>query len=264
MSEPVAVVAETIEKPAAVVAPAEVKPVAETPKVEAKPAVEVKPSSIISDAGKVVTPAAKVEESPEAKAAAELIAKTEAENKRLIEADDKTLTAEELAKKQELVKAQDEAKAKTVPDKYEIKAPEGMTLDEAVLEKFTPIAKELGLTNDQVQKLANFQAEQIKTAQTTQQSNFDAFVERTKTEAVEFFGSKLAAELPYVAKGRDTFADAEVMDILDTTGFSNHKAFIAMFAKMGRAVSEDKLVEGKPAVPADTRSDGQIMYAKDK
>ena len=56
-------------------------------------------------------------------------------------------------------KAETKTDAKGPPDKYEFKAPDGWTdkgweLDGAVIESATPLFKELGLTNDQAQKLS--------------------------------------------------------------------------------------------------------------
>lgn len=242
--EPVAVAAaaEPTPTPAPAAAPAATpeaaKPAAPAAPAKSGPVSTVKPTSIISDAGK---PAA-------------------AEPKSIIDGA-KAPEAAEAAKPGDPAKPADPA-APVVPEKYEIKAPEGMTLDEATLEKFTPIAKELGLSNDQVQKLANFQAEQVKGAQEAQKAAFNSFVENAKRESTEFFGAKLADELPFVAKGRDMFADSEVMDLLEATGLSNHKSFIKMFAKMGRTVSEQPLVDGKSGVAKPEMSDGQILYQK--
>lgn len=256
-------------KPAAAAEPAKAPEAAKAP----SPVSTTKPS-IISDAGKPATASKPVEpakevETPEAKAAREAI---ETENKRIMDADEKTLTSEELTKKAEIVKAAEEAQkaadAKTVPDKYDIKVPDGMTLDAAVLEEFTPIAKELGLTNDAVQKLADFQVKQIQkistAAQAAQKQAFESFIETTTKESVDFFGAKLDGMLPYVAKGRDQFANEGVMAKLEATGLSNDKDFILMFDKMGRTVSEHKLVDGKPVAGTDQRTPGSIIYGKDK
>ncbi|MDD1107598.1 peptidase, partial [Klebsiella pneumoniae] len=40
------------------------------------------------------------------------------------------------------------------PEKYEFTAPEGAELDSKAVELFEPVARELGLSNDQAQKLA--------------------------------------------------------------------------------------------------------------
>lgn len=215
--------------------PAEVKPAEAKPAEAAKSPVSTsKPASLIADAGK---------------------AQPNADGSKPADAGDGKDKGKEGEKP---------ADGTIVPEKYEVKVPDGMTLDAGLLEKFTPIAKELGLTNDQVQKLADFQAQQITQSQQAQAKAFNDFKDTTRQAAVDFFGNKLEAELPYVAKGRDQFADAEVMDLLEATGLSNHKAFISMFAKMGRSVSEHKLVDGKPASPEETRSPGSILYDKKK
>lgn len=42
----------------------------------------------------------------------------------------------------------------SVPEKYELTAPEGTELDSKAVELFEPVARELGLSNDRAQKLA--------------------------------------------------------------------------------------------------------------
>ena len=195
--------------------------------------------SIISDAGKPPATAASTDKS--------IIdgAKTE---------------GEEVAKKE----GEADPSKPAIPEKYEIIAPEGMTLDEAKIAEFTPIAKELGLTNEGVQKLVDYQAKQIEKNVSAQAQAFEDFKSNTRNEAVEFFGPKLAGELPYVAKARDSFFSKETVELLEAAGLTNHKSVISDFAKIGRAFSEDKLVEGKTVTPEDTRSAGQIIYAKNK
>jgi len=52
-----------------------------------------------------------------------------------------------------------------VPETYELKMPEGMTLDEAALAEAAPVFKELGLKQDQAQKLADVYAKQVQKLQ---------------------------------------------------------------------------------------------------
>lgn len=235
--------AEPIVTPAAMapVTPVAAEPAKAAPDspVKLKSEVVVPKPSILSDAGKTPTPVTDA-------------TKTGAEAGK-----------EGEAKPAEAPKEGEPAKA-TVPEKYEIKAPDGITLDEAVLAEFTPIAKELGLTNEQVQKLADFQANQIKNAQSFQKQEFDKFVDATRKETTDYFGSKLSAELPYIAKGRDNFANEGVLSKLESCGLASDKDFMLMFSKMGRSVSEQKLVDGKVDSPTDTRTDGQVIYAKPK
>lgn len=240
------------QKPAAAAAPAtDAKPAADAkPASDAKaddgkaksPVSTQKPASLISDAGK---------------------AQPNADDKKGADASDgKKDDANKDGKKD------GEAAKGTVPEKYDIKVAEGITLDPADVEEFTPIAKKYGLTNEAVQEIVDFETKRIakhtQNAIATQDTDFNNFKQKNHDDTVAFYGNKLEGELKFVAKGRDTFADAEVMELLDGAGIGSHKAIVAMFAKMGRTVSEDKLVDGKRDTGKDQRTPGSIIYAKDK
>ena len=55
-----------------------------------------------------------------------------------------------------------ETAAPAVPETYEFTLPEGMELDQGLLDKSTPIFKELNLTNEQAAKLVGIYAEHVK------------------------------------------------------------------------------------------------------
>ena len=103
------------------------------------------------------------------------------DEKRILEAKDEDLSVDERAKKVELVKAQEATKladaakaaAAAVPEKYEIKPPEGMQLDQAMMEKAAPLFKELKLSNEGAQKLANFYAATLGEIQQKQADALD-------------------------------------------------------------------------------------------
>lgn len=215
-----------------------------------------------SDAGKAKSlldqakaPAAA--ETPEQKTAREA---TETENKRLLAADDKALSAEDLAKKQALVKAADDAKKAEgdknkgqAPEKYEFKAPEGMTLDQALVDKVSPIFKELGLTQEQANKLFNAYAENVKVSTAAiakaQDDSFNKFVEGLKDETIKSLGADYEKELSFAARARDRFASTELIEKLNQSGFANDKDMIGLFIKIGKLISEDKTINGAAGQP---------------
>jgi hypothetical protein len=150
--------------------------------------------------------------------------------------------------------------APTVPEKYDIKLPEGVTLDPAELESFTPLAKELGLSNEQAQKVVDFEAARMQKFEAAQQAQFEKIQNDFKAETLKEYGPKWKEEQVYVAKGRDAFADADVRAILAKAGIQNEKSVIRMFAKIGREISEAKMVEGAKGVPLDARSAADLLY----
>ena len=191
-----------------------------------------------------------------------------AEEKRILEAADTDLTDDERAKKVELVKVQEAAKvsaaeaakAAAIPEKYEIKVPEGMKLDQATLDKVQPLFKELKLTQAAAQKIADFYAAQVIQIQQEQATAFKAFVANSKVETIKALGTNYKQELAYAAKVRDRFLSPETVETLDAVGLANDLHLIQDLIKLGKLISEDKLIEGKREVPSGEKSAAQVMY----
>jgi len=183
------------------------------------------------------------------------------ENKRILEAKDEDLNEADKLKKAELVKAGKEAEAKNiVPEKYEFKAPEGFTLDlEKVDKVFIPIAKELKLTQEGAQKLVDMYAGIVKSSIETQAEGYKTFVEGLKAETIKELGAEYKKELAFAAKSRDRFASPELIEKLNQSGLSNDKDMVKLFIAIGKAVSEDKVVDGKSALDGK-KSAEEILF----
>jgi len=193
-------------------------------------------------------------------ATAEEKAAQEAEEKRLLETKDEELSDEDKTKKAEIVKAKAAAEAaKGAPEKYEFKIPEGMVLDQALVNKATPILKEANVTQATAQKLVDLYAERVKADGEAQATNFNKFVEDLKAETIKTLGANYKQELAFAAKSRDRFASPELVQKLNISGLANDKDMIALFIRVGRAISEDKVVEGRPAVTTE-KDDLGVLY----
>lgn len=169
----------------------------------------------------------------------------------------KTLTPEEQA-------AKDAAdKAAKVPDKYEFKAPEGVEYDKAALEAFEPVAKDLGLTQDQAQKLVDLQtsltAKATEAGNTAWQALQTQWVSDAKADK-EFGegagGKKFAENMAMVAAGRDAFGDADFVKALKDSGMGNHPAIVRYLFKVGKAVGQGSMVTGSSGGRAAPGSGG--------
>jgi len=172
------------------------------------------------------------------------------EEKRLLEAKDEDLSDEDKVKKTELTKAKEEAaKANVVPEKYEFKVPEGMTLDQGLVDKITPILKEGKVSQATAQKIADAYADIVKEGQAkyegAQKANFESFVEGLKKETMTALGANAKQELAFAAKSRDRLASPELIKKLNESGLANDIDVVQHFIKIGKAISEGKLVEGK-------------------
>ena len=174
----------------------------------------------------------------------------EAENKRLLETDDDDLEDADLTKKAALIEANKvKAEAEKAPEKYEFKVPEGMEVDQEMVDKFTPAFKELGLSQARAQKLVDIYSEARKADAELQAATFTKFVEELKAETIKELGADYKKELSFAAKSRDRFASPELIEKLNQSGLANDKDMVKLFITIGKAVSEGKVIPGKPAAP---------------
>lgn len=142
-----------------------------------------------------------------------------------------------------------ENSAPVVPEKYELTGTEGASLDAASLEAATPVFQELGLSNDQAQKLIPV-AEQFAASirsQVDQQILANITAERAAwlNEAKadpEIGGAAFDSNMVVAAKALDTLgfaAGSPFRNLLNESGLGNHPEMIRAFVKVGKAISED-------------------------
>jgi hypothetical protein len=156
------------------------------------------------------------------------------------------------------------------PDSYEPLAfgdfQGGFELDSAITDQVAAVAKELNLPQDKANKMAGVVGEAIRNvAQATERSILNArkeWADSTRADP-EIGGPKLQETLVAAHKARDAFASPALRDLLNATGLGNHPEMIRAFAKIGAAISEDKLVTGgsdPTARAADPEKRAQQMY----
>ncbi|HAX9713560.1 peptidase [Serratia sp. IR-2025] len=165
--------------------------------------------------------------------------------------------AKEKADKEAAEKAEKEKKP-AAPEKYEFTAPEGLELDANALAVFEPIAKELGLSQEQAQKLVDIYP-QIQQQQAEAWSKQVAdWGEQVKADK-EIGGDKFNASVGAAQRALDQFGNTELREYLNASGLGNHPALVRFCAKVGKAMAEDTFV-----VPnqGGQRSAADILYGK--
>lgn len=130
-----------------------------------------------------------------------------------------------------------------VPESYEFKLPEGMELDQSLSDQVTPIFKEIGLSQDQAQKLVDVYAPYVQTQVEAQnQATQDAYKETVngwEKETKELLGSNFEKEVATTAKALDKFGTPELRALMNETGLGNHPEMVKAWSKVGKAISED-------------------------
>lgn len=174
------------------------------------------------------------------------------------QANDTTSTETKPETKTE-TKADDKTSA--VPEKYEFKAPEGTTLDETTITEASAIFKELGLTNEQGQKLVDLQAKLGKTAAEAPYKAYDAMREgwQNEVKADKEIGHILPKVKETIGKALDTLGDPALVtsfkEAMNLTGAGDHPAFVKAFYKFAQSVVEGPHVSGKgPSIHGQTQS----------
>jgi antitoxin component of RelBE/YafQ-DinJ toxin-antitoxin module len=152
--------------------------------------------------------------------------------------------------------------ASGAPEAYDFRAPEGGTLDPAVLESATPIFKELGLSQDAAQKLVDFytaqtgkiNADLVKSVETMRAGWREAVMKDAD------LGSKLDSVKTELGRAKDRLSP-EVRTAFDTalneTGMGDHPAIVKALYEFSKLVNEGTHVTGGAPSPLGQNSKGQ-------
>lgn len=150
--------------------------------------------------------------------------------------------------------------AEGAPETYaDFATPEGVTLDPVVGAEFKTLAKELNLSQEKAQKVADLGAKMTAKLVADQTTAIKAahteWVGQTKTDA-EFGGDKLAENLAVAQKAFAAFGTPALKSLLDKTGLGDHPEIVRAFYRAGKTLSEDNFV------PAGTASGGNKSAAE--
>lgn len=172
--------------------------------------------------------------------------------------DDKPADGDKPADKSE----DEEQKQEGAPEKYEFTAGEGVELDADALKDFEPVARDLNLTNEQAQKLVDAYPKILAGVQQRQaeawQKQTEGWAETVKADK-EIGGDKLTANLSAAQRALDQFGTPELKEYLEGTGLGNHPELVKTFIKIGKAMSEDGMVDGSNQ---GQRSAAEVLYGK--
>lgn len=164
------------------------------------------------------------------------------------------------------------AQPQAAPEKYEaFKLPEGVSLDDATMGEFQTLAKDLGLSQDNAQKLVDLgaklsQGESARVTETVKQAK--AEWEAASKADKEFGGEKFAENLGKANEVFAKFGTPELKQLLIDSGLGNHPEVVRWAFRVSKALSEDRVVRGdRGASAANTTGDledraAQKLYGK--
>jgi hypothetical protein len=142
-----------------------------------------------------------------------------------------------------------------VPEKYaDFKVPDGFTLNKEALDAAVPVFKELGLTQEQAQKLVDVQlkreAELLKGGANDYTTMRKGWRDEVLADTSLSAGGKVKPEvLQTIGRAIDGINNpklaAEFRQVMDTTGVGDNPAFVRAFFAMAQQLTEGRPVSGK-------------------
>jgi hypothetical protein len=159
--------------------------------------------------------------------------------------------------------------ADKVPEdgKYDLKMPEGVEVDQALLDTMAPQFKELGLTTKQAQaltdKFVEAQTKQAETQQAGWAKTVSDWVDQAKADP-EMGGAKWDGTVKAATSVVAKFGNDGLKEYLNASGAGNHPEMIRFMAKVGAMIGEDRpAISENPGkkIATDTAT---ILYPDDK
>jgi len=148
------------------------------------------------------------------------------------------------------------------PEAYEdFKLPEGVELAPETATELKSLAKELGLTQEQAQKLADLGGKQAQALAGQHQQMLEQLGKDWETAAradKDIGGDKLPESLATAKRALTQFGSPALTQLLEESRLGSHPEVIRMLAKIGKAVGEDKVITGSEAKP--TKDLAQRLY----
>lgn len=154
-----------------------------------------------------------------------------------------------------------EAVVPVVPEKYDLKLPDGALLDSVALEEISAYAKEKGYTQEQAQELLQRENDAILDYTEKSQESHRAQVLKWKQEVMadkEIGGEQFNINIEYAHRVLQKYAPKEFVQTLEKTGFGNHPLLVKTFVAIGKAMQPDKIVKSDSI--ANTKTYEELFY----
>ena len=154
----------------------------------------------------------------------------------------------------------------TPPDTYaDFTLPEGIKIADDAMAEITPLFKELGLTQEQAQKLVDFQSKQVQASSESQIDAYNQLMDSWVTECKndsEIGGDKFDENIAIAQSAVQKFGTPGLKELLESHGVGNHPEMVRFMVKVGKLTSEDVPgASGGNITPEQNRVN--LLYPKD-
>jgi hypothetical protein len=147
-----------------------------------------------------------------------------------------------------------------VPTSYQLTPPDGFEINDEIVAEFDPVFRELGLNNDQANKLMPLAGRLIERITSANEDEFTAlradWARRTKADA-QIGGANWPETARLVGRALDAAGSprgSEFRQYLDETGLGNHPEMVRIFRYFGT------LVDRSAQTPTTPQDRSAILY----
>jgi hypothetical protein len=123
---------------------------------------------------------------------------------------------------------------------YEINVPTELStyFDDGALNEFKNVAHKIGLNQNQVNALIEYQSGAIQHELTNEPAALQAQAEETTATLKQEWGLDYDKNLRAAKRALQVYGDDEIMELMNTSA-GNHPAVVKLFARLGKEVTED-------------------------
>ncbi len=140
----------------------------------------------------------------------------------------------------------------------DFQVPEGITIDEEKLGQFVPIAKELGLSQEQAQKVVDLYAGIEAKNHQAWADQIGKWADETRADP-EIGGAKLDASMKAATTAIQAFGGKDLLDRINSSGLGCDPVTLRAWAAVGRALGEDKTL-APGAAAGRALSAGEVLF----
>lgn len=141
--------------------------------------------------------------------------------------------------------------------------PEGWEIDKDAIGEFKSVAKELGLTQEQAQKLVDMQTKFSGKQNESLQSSWDKVQEHWRSEAEadkEFGGTNFQANVGVAKKALDKYGTPELREVIEVTGMGNNPELIRFLYRVGKTLGEDTVMKDGRAQDGAVKDHAKTLF----
>ena len=152
-----------------------------------------------------------------------------------------------------------------VPENYEFQAPEGTTVNEAVVGELKTLAKEYGLSQEQAQKVFDLGTKLLGEDEAGREDRWNEVREGWRKEVKEdseVGGAEFDANIVRAQRALATFGSDALKTFLEDTGYGDNPEIIKFLIAVDKVTGEQATVTGGSGVTPKRAED--VLYSNSK